>query len=1260
LAFPTVAHAASFDTDGKELYIDNCATACITNDPNACATTPILTNRRVKGISGMLDSKVYETTIKWDIEDDDGVAETEFIPKSFYIPNAPNSLLCPQHWARTRNNKPGQTKARCVTYGRSIILEWEGKRRTRSIPLNVTGSNVAMIKTAPGFSAYQSFCHECSTTPFEEDYHPVTALVNVIEDDEEETPLTADQLEDEHPEIYFPTRDMPLATEFNIDGPTDGQSTPAIVTDEEDGSPQDSSVELLRLHHRFGHLSMTKLQEMARQGMLPKRLSECRVPMCTSCLFGKATRKPWRTKPTKAKAVQTVTRPGQCVSVDQLISTTPGLIAQLRGKPTTKRYQAATVFVDQYSGLGFIHLQKTTSADETIEGKEKFEAYAASCGVNVSHYHADNGIFADNKFRQAVRDSQQTLSFCGVNAHFQNSVAERRIRELQDSARTMLIHANRRWPTAIDAHLWPYALRYANDMYNHAPLKRNNNIPPMELFSGTKVAFNPRHAHTFGCPVYVLDNTLQQGKKVDKWTERSRVGIFLGLSPQHARTVALVLSLTSGLTSPQFHTNYDEGFQTMRRAFGDTPPTSNWQYICGFHRGKAKPSQPTPTTSPADTVAPATSSATTSAPAVQRINPVDPGMPQQEGAPQQDNVAQPADAPAETLGTRRSPRTPKPTDRYLQYKEQQLTTFVAYEAISYLETDPSGEVHPFIALKTQSDPDTMYWHQAMKEPDRPEFLKAAQKEVGDHTQNGLWELVLRSTVPSTALIAPAVWSMKRKRRINTREIYKWKARLAYDGSKQTKDVNYWATYSPVVQWPAVRFLLTHALINKWHFKQINYVLAYTQAGPETNLYMKIPKGFEVEGNDPSDEYVLRIKKNYYGQKQAGRVWYQHLRDKLIQAGFTVSQHDDCVFYHGNAVYTLYTDDSILMGPDATELDNILETIKATGLNITSEDGLNDFLGVNIHHEEDGSIRLTQPHLIDSILKDLRLDGNGVATKNYPASSTILVRRHLESPEFDQHFHYRAVIGKLNYLEKSTRPDIAYAIHQCARFSQDPREPHGKAVKWIGRYLLKTRTDGLILHPDVTKGFEVYVDADFAGNFHRTESSDPDTARSRTGYIILYAGCPIYWQSKLQTEIALSTTEAEVVAMSQALRATIPLMEMAKEMQALGFDMTATKPTVHCRVFEDNSAAIEMATNSKVRPRTKYMGTKWHHFRHHYETGQISILPIKTTDQPADMLTKALPREPFEKHRNLVMGWDHSVDEREYGNNKEQASTRTAP
>jgi hypothetical protein len=104
-----------------------------------------------------------------------------------------------------------------------------------------------------------------------------------------------------------------------------------------------------------------------------------------------------------------------------------------------------------------------------VRAKEEFERYAASHGVTVRHYHADNGRFADNKFRQAVASRGQTLSFCGVNAHFQNGIAERRIRELQEHARTMLIHANKRWPSAITTNLWPYAVRMANDILNATP-----------------------------------------------------------------------------------------------------------------------------------------------------------------------------------------------------------------------------------------------------------------------------------------------------------------------------------------------------------------------------------------------------------------------------------------------------------------------------------------------------------------------------------------------------------------------------------------------------------------------------------------------------------------------------------------------------------------------------------------------------------------------------------------------------------------------
>jgi hypothetical protein len=570
--------------------------------------------------------------------------------------------------------------------------------------------------------------------------------------------------------------------------------------------------------------------------------------------------------------------------------------------------------------------------------------------------------------------------------------------------------------------------------------------------------------------------------------------------------------------------------------------------------------------------------------------------------------------------------------------EDRHFSFVAYEAIAYLEADSSGDYHPLQFFQASSDPDTIYWHEAMAANDKQQFLEAAKKEVMDHTENKLWEVVHKSKVPQGSLIAPGVWSMKRKRRIATRQVYKWKARLAYDGSKQTKNVNYWDTYAPVVSWPIVRYVLTLALTQGWSIKQVDFVLAYTQADAETDMYMKPPKGFIFDQGDPGD-YVLKIKKNYYGQRQAGRVWNRHLTTKLLEAGFKQSEQDECLFYHGNAIYALYTDDSLLTGPDESELDAILHKMEGVGLKLTHEEGVEDFLGVKIDRKEDGSIHLTQPQLIDSILQDLRLSDADTTTKTTPSAITTILGRHLEADPFDQHFHYRSVIGKLNYLEKSTRPDLAYAAHQCARFSQDPRVPHGKAVKWIGRYLKATRDKGIILRPDVTRGFEVYADADFAGNFIKSEApTDPDTARSRTGFVVFYAGCPIYWQSKLQTEVALSTTEAEIISLSMALKTTIPLMEITKEMRRYGFQVLSTIPTVHCKLFEDNSGAIELATNKKVRPRTRYMNVKWFHFRHYCDSGEISILPCSSERMTADYLTKPLDAASFNRHRKTVNGW----------------------
>ena len=202
----------------------------------------------------------------------------------------------------------------------------------------------------------------------------------------------------------------------------------------------------------------------------------------------------------------------------------------------------------------------------------------------------------------------------------------------------------------------------------------------------------------------------------------------------------------------------------------------------------------------------------------------------------------------------------------------------------------------------------------------------------------------------------------------------------------------------------------------------------------------------------------------------------------------------------------------------------------------------------------------------------------------------------------------------------------------------PKKEHGKALNWIGRYLAATRDKGLIFKP-TAQTFDCYVDADFAGNWDKAEATnDSDTARSRSGYVISYAGCPIVWASKLQTQIALSTTEAEYLALSTATRDAIPLIELIQELQKQGFDYTATKPTIHCRIFEDNSGAIELATVHKYRPRTKHINTVYHHFRHHVEQGMITVHAIKSENQRADLLTKSLPIPLLLRHRKSIMGW----------------------
>eukprot|EP00804_Cyclotella_cryptica_P018090 CCRYP_017614-RA/>CCRYP_017614-RA protein AED:0.43 eAED:0.20 QI:0/0/0/1/0/0/2/0/735 len=231
---------------------------------------------------------------------------------------------------------------------------------------------------------------------------------------------------------------------------------------------------------------------------------------------------------------------GDCLSCDHYISPIPGRVVALSGYSSTRHgYVGGTIYVDHASGWIFHSPQQSLNAADTIRGKLLLECEAAKVGIQIKALHTDNGFFNLEEFRQHCDSYRQCLSFSGVGAHHQNGVAECSIQTIANMARASMIHASLRWPDHPILDLWPLAMSYAIWVYNQLP--PNDSGLSDELWSRVKLPSShlPR-AHAFGCPVYILDPALQDGKKIPKWNSRACQGIFVGFSPNHSSLVPLV------------------------------------------------------------------------------------------------------------------------------------------------------------------------------------------------------------------------------------------------------------------------------------------------------------------------------------------------------------------------------------------------------------------------------------------------------------------------------------------------------------------------------------------------------------------------------------------------------------------------------------------------------------------------------------------------------------------------------------------------
>jgi hypothetical protein len=409
--------------------------------------------------------------------------------------------------------------------------------------------------------------------------------------------------------------------------------------------------------------------------------------------------------------------------------------------------------------------------------------------------------------------------------------------------------------------------------------------------------------------------------------------------------------------------------------------------------------------------------------------------------------------------------------------------------------------------------------------------------------------------------------------------------------------------------------------------------AYLKGELDEEIYMELPDGAKYPGKEG---WVWRLKKPLYGLKQAGRQWKRKLDKAMEKLGFRKSRADDCLYIlreNGKVILLVlvYVDDMALAGKTVatikafkTSLGNIFE--------ITDLGELEHILGIQVERDRKArTITLNQTAYIEDLLYRHRLRDCA------PVSTPLAVKDRLsteqspstpaEQTEYNEYANglvYAECLGGVLYATQ-TRPDIQHAVGVCAQFSANPGRAHLEALKRIFRYLKGTARYGLTLgRKDGQLDLIGWTDSDWA--------QDPDTRRSLGGFVFDIAGGSVSWSSKKQPTVALSTVEAEYMAASNATKEAIWLRVLLED---LGFpQMTAT--TIHA----DNQGCIALSKNPVAHSRAKHIDIRHHFIRERIARREIDLQFCPTTQMIADIFTKQLPREAFEKFRTALGVAEH--------------------
>lgn len=828
--------------------------------------------------------------------------------------------------------------------------------------------------------------------------------------------------------------------------------------------------------------------------------------------------------------------------------------------PGQNRY--ILTLIDDYSRYTTIYLLSQKS--EVTERIQNFvQEVKMKFGIVPKVFRSDRGTEYINKdlkdfFRKEGIRNQYTVSYTPE----QNGVAERKNRSLLEMTRCLLIDAK------LEKKYWGEAVYFANYLQNRLVTKATS-VTPIERWCGMKPDL--KDMHIFGSKVYAHVPKELRRKLDDKAKEYRFAGYdehSKGYRLLDTNTNKIVISRDVKFTDSTDGLNQDEGISTKVDEKDD-----------GNHLNIRLSND-----------------------AIVRMEANEADRDDTEDEIE-DNTEYEIDDNIEgetstvTKRGRGRPRTIRTGARGRPRKvySENTENFAGY----------ATEVPMDIAISGK---------------DANEWLLAMVSEVKSMLEKDVWDLVERpqgkNVIDSRMVLTNKYGS--------DGTVSKRKARLV----ARRPGMDFSETFAPVARLSSIRLAAALAAHYGMSIHQVDIATAYLNGSLNEEIYMEVPgniqnvlkKIIDLEQTDSQVEVVARkmlkqlqsgnkvckLKKAIYGLKQAGRQWHTRLDEELRTLGLQSSNFDPCVYRFNEGedllLVIVYVDDILILSRNLEKIQRIKDGLTKAFSSVKDLGNVKYCLGIEFSINK-GEVKLSQKMYIKKLLEKFNMtEANPVKVPLEPG--TALIKEDCKAN--DKQYPYRELIGGLMYLSIVSRPDISYAVSYLSQFNNCYGKAHWEAAKRVLRYI-KGTDHYCLTYRSGNSSLKGFADADWGGCIN--------DRRSFTGYVFHFCGCPISWESRKQRTVALSTTEAEYVAITDAAKEAIYLMDTFLELGVkLELDIT---------VYNDNASALKLSKNPVFHARTKHIAIRHHFIKEVLCEGKFKLKYLRTNDMVADVLTKAL-------------------------------------